>query len=90
LRYRCIWGSFFGCRQPCRIMWTLVQNLRRIIFLAAGNQLPSFTSKGVIHTLAGAWAGGTGYNGVNLPGGTVGYPAHPRLIRQSFRPSFCL
>jgi hypothetical protein len=27
-------------------------------------------------------AGGTGY-GVNLPGGTVGYPAHPRLIRPS-------
>ncbi len=24
-----------------------------------------------------------------LPGGTVGYPAHPRLIRLSVRPSFC-
>ena len=24
-----------------------------------------------------------------LPGGTVGYPAHPRLIRQSFRHATC-
>ena len=38
------------------------------------------------HTLAGAWAGGTEY-GVNfvLPGGTVGYPARPTLIRLSVR-----
>ncbi len=25
----------------------------------------------------------------NLPGGTVGYPAHPRLIRPSVSPSVC-